>query len=214
MSLSFFLLRFFLSILRFPTSYSFCLFVLSFSVCFLYHLIRFSFRFPALLGGGSFSSVSVLRTPPQRCLRACKYAYPPCVLSSWVLRLASYSLLIFSSLRSLFRFDLDVVCLILSCSCGYYLCCLLGFGLCCVCVLHIKTPVFLPVDTQHTQCPCRFFFLERYKLCDHKTTTQRYHVVMYQQCNDLPLYWIRQVRHTNASNPDGLTEKKKMFRLV
>ena len=25
-----------------------------------------------------------------------------------------------------------------------------------VCVLHIK-PFFLPVDTQHSQCPCRFF---------------------------------------------------------
>ena len=33
-----------------------------------------------------------------------------------------------------------------------------------VCVLHIK-PFFLPVDTQHTPCPCLLFFLERCKLC-------------------------------------------------
>ena len=42
-----------------------------------------------------------------------------------------------------------------------------------VCVLHIKA-FFLPVDTQNTRCPCRFFLLERYKLCGHKTTTQQY----------------------------------------
>ena len=28
------------------------------------------------------------------------------------------------------------------------------------------------------------------------------------QCNDLPSYWIRQVRHTDANNPDALTERK------
>ena len=27
---------------------------------------------------------------------------------------------------------------------------------------------FLPVDIQHTQCSCRIFSLERFKLCDHK----------------------------------------------
>jgi len=37
-------------------------------------------------------------------------------------------------------------------------------------VLRIK-PSFLPVDIQHTQCPCRFFILERYQFCGHKTTT-------------------------------------------
>ena len=45
----------------------------------------------------------------------------------------------------------------------------------CVCVLHIKL-FFLPVDIQHTQCPCRFLLLERYRLCGHKTTTQRYYI--------------------------------------
>ena len=47
----------------------------------------------------------------------------------------------------------------------------------CVWVLHTK-PFFQPVDIEHTQCPCRFFILERYKLCGHKTTTQRYDIVM------------------------------------
>ena len=37
----------------------------------------------------------------------------------------------------------------------------------CVCVPHVK-PFLLPVDIQHTQCPCRFFLLERYKVCGHK----------------------------------------------
>ena len=34
-----------------------------------------------------------------------------------------------------------------------------------MCVLHIK-PSFLPVDIQHTQCPCRFFILKRYQFCE------------------------------------------------
>ena len=38
------------------------------------------------------------------------------------------------------------------------------------CVLHDR-PFFPPVDIQQTQCPCRLFLLERYKLCGHKTTT-------------------------------------------
>ena len=47
-------------------------------------------------------------------------------------------------------------------------------------VLHIK-PFFQPVDIQHTQCPCRFFLLERYKLCDHKTATHRYYHIIVMQ---------------------------------
>ena len=39
-------------------------------------------------------------------------------------------------------------------------------------------------------------------------TRNRYYIVMHWQCDDLPSYWIRQVRHTNASNPDALTERK------
>ena len=41
-----------------------------------------------------------------------------------------------------------------------------------VCVPQNK-PSFLTVDTQHTQCPCRFLTLARCKLCGHRTTTQR-----------------------------------------
>ena len=44
-----------------------------------------------------------------------------------------------------------------------------------MCVPHNK-PFFVPVDIQHTQCPCRFF-LERYKLCGHKITTQGYYIL-------------------------------------
>ena len=40
-----------------------------------------------------------------------------------------------------------------------------------VCVLHIKA-FFRPVDIQHTQCPCRFFILERYELCGPRPTPQ------------------------------------------
>lgn len=45
-------------------------------------------------------------------------------------------------------------------------------------------PCFLPVDIRHTQCPRRFFFLERYfvdiyTLCGHKTTKQIYEVQIY-----------------------------------
>ena len=35
-----------------------------------------------------------------------------------------------------------------------------------VCVLDIKLTFLLVI--QHTQCPCRWFTLERYKLCGHK----------------------------------------------
>ena len=31
------------------------------------------------------------------------------------------------------------------------------------------------------------------------------------QCNDPPSYWIRQVRHTNASYPDALKERKNKY---
>ena len=44
----------------------------------------------------------------------------------------------------------------------------------CRCVLHIE-PFFLLVDIQRTQCPCRLFLLERYKLCGDK-------LVPYKRC--------------------------------
>ena len=49
----------------------------------------------------------------------------------------------------------------------------------CVCVLHIAL-FFLPVDIHHTQCPCRFLLLKRYKLCGHNTTTHKYYIIVIQ----------------------------------
>ena len=40
-----------------------------------------------------------------------------------------------------------------------------------VCLVHIK-PFFLPVDTQHTQCPCRFFLLETEALWSQNHDTE------------------------------------------
>ena len=49
----------------------------------------------------------------------------------------------------------------------------------CVCVLHSK-PFFLPVDTQHNQCPCRFFNPRRdASFVVTKTEIQRYYVATY-----------------------------------
>ena len=102
---------------RLPFSVFPFLFVLSFSVCFLYRLVRFSFRFPALLGG-LCSFVSVLH-PPPRCLRARKSSCSPCVLSSFLLFIYLFIYLFFSCFP-FFDFDLDVVCFILSFYCRYY----------------------------------------------------------------------------------------------
>ena len=86
-----FFLRFSFPFCRSPfsPSFSFCRF--PFVSC-----ITFAFRFPALLGGGFCSFVSVLH-PPARGLRACKSAYSPCGLSSCF----------FFSLPSLFRFRFE-----------------------------------------------------------------------------------------------------------
>ena len=55
-------------------------------------------------------------TPPPALLASLKYAYSPCVLSSCV-DVDFFLLLLF---LPLFDFDLDIVCFILSFSCGYY----------------------------------------------------------------------------------------------
>lgn len=34
-------------------------------------------------------------------------------------------------------------------------------------IIHVRH-LFLPMDTQHIQWPCRFFILEVYELCGHK----------------------------------------------
>ena len=62
--------------------------------------------------------------------------------------------------------------------------------------------------------------LERYKLCGHKPTTQRYYIVPgnavkgvdSRQCNVVPSYWIRQAQHTHGSNPDRLNDRKNKRR--
>ena len=41
-----------------------------------------------------------------------------------------------------------------------------------MCVFFIFKPLFLAA-IQHIQCRCWFFIPERYRLCGHKTTTQR-----------------------------------------
>ena len=103
--------RFFLSL--------FFSFVLSLPVWFLYRLLRFYFPFPALLGGGfCYSVISSRRYPPPALLASLGYAYPPCVLSSFL----RWCWLIFFFLLSLpvFDFDLDIVYFHLFFSCGYY----------------------------------------------------------------------------------------------
>ena len=91
---------------------SFCHFVLSFFVCFLYRLLRLSFRFPAFLGGGFCCSViSSRRYTPRALLASLKYAYFSCVLS-----------LVFFRLFSSFPFSISIwTSFVSSClSGGYY----------------------------------------------------------------------------------------------
>ena len=121
-----------------------CPFVLSFSVWFLYRLLRFYFSFPASNSSylsarlpaspwwQTFCSVILSRryTPPAL-LASLKYAHSPCVLSSFLSSVADVDLSSFFLLfLPFFDFDLDSVCFhpvfFL-----WVLCCLLGFGFCC-----------------------------------------------------------------------------------
>ena len=97
---------------------SFCPFVLSFSVCFLYRLLRFSSCFPAFLDGGLYYSViSSRRYTALRFLRASSMCTPLALcLLSCVLDVDFFFFLLF---LPFFDFDLDIVCFILSFSCGY-----------------------------------------------------------------------------------------------
>ena len=110
----------------FSPSFSCCLFVLSFSVCFLYRLLL-SFRFPTLLNGGFCYFVSVLNPPRAACEPASTRIPLACCTLSCVLPVY---LLYFSSLPSLFRFRFGhrlfhpIFFL-------WVLCCLLGFGFRC-----------------------------------------------------------------------------------
>ena len=124
-----FFLRFSFPFCRSPfsPSFSFCRF--PFVSC-----ITFAFRFPALLGGGFCSFVSVLNLPCAACEPASLRIPLVCCLLSFLALLILF--FYFSSLTPpifLFRFGRRFI---LSCSCGYYLCRLLGFGLCCVCSSH------------------------------------------------------------------------------
>ena len=71
-----------------------------------------------------------------------------------------------------------------------------------VCVLHIK-PFFLPVDTHHDRCPCRFINPREIRAM---WPPQRYLIVtrvcskQIKQRNVVSLYWIRQTRCTHCMN--------------
>ena len=43
---------------------------------------------------------------------------------------------------------------------------------------------YLPIDIQHIKCQCRFFILERYKLCGHKLRVRIANTAEISQCND------------------------------
>ena len=110
-----------------PSSFfaRFCPFVLSFSVWFLYRLLRFYFRFPAFLCGGFCCSViSSRRYTPPALLASLKYTYSPCMLSYFLSEtscVADIGLsLFFLIFHPFFDFDFDIACFILSFSCGYY----------------------------------------------------------------------------------------------
>ena len=68
-----------------------------------------------------------------------------------------------------------------------------------MCVLHIKR-FFLPVDTQHHQCPRRSFNPRRdtsyvdTKLRHRDTTIHCHGVSRVDKCNAMPSYWVRQAR--------------------
>ena len=126
----FFLSSFFLSLLSFSVFpfllrlvLSFCRF--PFVSCILYRLLRFSLRFPALLGGGfGFSVIVLLFSPrcytPPALLASLEYAYSPYVLSPFLRSCFLLVLILFLFSSFPFFFDLDIVCFILSFSCGYY----------------------------------------------------------------------------------------------
>ena len=95
-----------------------CLFVLSFFVCFLYRLLRF-FCFASLLSlVADYVLLSRCYIPPA--MLVSQSAYSPYVLPAFFSCVVAFYLFNIYSLPSLFfDFDLDVVCFILSCSCGY-----------------------------------------------------------------------------------------------
>ena len=72
----------------------------------------------------------------------------------------------------------------------------------CICVFVTLNRYFYPSTFSTTSARADSSILERYKLCGHKTTPQRYYVATYAvgsgQCDDMSSYWIRQARHTHS----------------
>ena len=103
------LLRFSLSFLSFsvfpfrrfvPFSFVLSFRLVVFAFCFLDRVLRFSFRFPAFLGGGfCYSVISSRPYHPPALLASLKYSYSPRVLLPYVVDVAFF----FSFLPSLFR---------------------------------------------------------------------------------------------------------------
>ena len=134
----------------FPSSFSFCLFVLSFFVCFSYRLLRFFFRFSALLSGEFCYFVSALHPPCAACEPAnLRIPLVRCILSFLALLVFIY--FIFFSSFPIFRFRFGC-CLFHPALFLWVLFMMSPRFWFMLCVLHIK-PAFLPVDIQHTQCP-------------------------------------------------------------
>ena len=111
----------------------FCPVVLSFSVWFLYRLLRFHFRFPAFLGGGfCYSVISSRRyTPPRATWEPEVCVFPLRAVFFLALLMLTYLFFFFVLFLPFFDFDLDSVCFH-PVFFFWVLCCLLGFGFCCV----------------------------------------------------------------------------------
>ena len=67
---------------------------------------------------------------------------------------------------------------------------------------------FDPSTSQHTQCPCRFFILERYNLCGNKTTTQRYMLTSGRSTHQAT------IGSRNYSNVGPLVRKEAFHRFI
>ena len=131
------------------------LFVLSFSVCLLYRLLRFSFRFPALLGGGFCHFVSVLPPPALRAsLQVC--VFPLC--AAFFLAFLLFIYFIFLLFLPFFRFWTSFVSSFFLVWVLYEYC-LLGFGVGCD-----SLSVWYVSDT-YVSWSYLFYFCLRYTIC-------------------------------------------------
>ena len=151
--------------------------------------------FPALLGGGfCFFFVSVLHPPSTACEPASLRIPLVCCLLSFLAFLRSWfkkkkKILPCFSISSWTSFVSSCLVLVVILYCVSSV-----FGFCCVCVLHIE-PVFLPVDIQHTQCPCWFFLLER---CKQALWSQN-HDTEIPHCTAVTMQWPAIVLDTTGA---------------